>query len=116
MLGACLAQSRDGDADLEGGDDIRHIQETVCTTRRIRARAREPRAEEARAGDGLDFADDDGPRLVERIVNEVVEQRPAAPARAAGNDAHWADVSDEEFDAFMQAIRTSRAEPWRSVE
>jgi hypothetical protein len=57
-------------------------------------------------------------RLVERIQREVVEQKPAAPApaQAAGNDAHWADVSDDEFDAFMQAIRTSRAEPWRSVE
>ncbi|MBL8741760.1 MAG: hypothetical protein JNK04_11720 [Myxococcales bacterium] len=54
-------------------------------------------------------------RLVERIRREVVEQRPAVPAPAVGNEAHWADVSDEEFDAFMEAIRTSRGEPWRSV-
>jgi hypothetical protein len=53
-------------------------------------------------------------RLVERIVHEVVEQKLAAPAQAAGSG--WADVSDDEFDAFMKGIRTSRAEPWRTIE
>ncbi len=60
-------------------------------------------------------------RLVERLVHEVVEQRSSAqaePTRAQPDHAHghWADVSDQEFEAFMEGIRRSRSEPWRTLE
>jgi hypothetical protein len=60
-------------------------------------------------------------RLVERVVHEVVEQKSSPGSDAASppserSNGHWADVSDEEFDAFMKAIRASRSEPWRTVE
>ena len=54
-------------------------------------------------------------KLVERVVHEVVEETPAPPAVAPQSDAIWADVDDDEFDAFMQSIRRARAEPWRST-
>ena len=55
-------------------------------------------------------------RLVERVVHEVLEETPAAPMPAgARTDAIWADVSDEEFEAFMKSIRDSRSAPWRTT-
>jgi hypothetical protein len=55
-------------------------------------------------------------KLVERVVHEVAEQTPAPPPVAAPqSDAIWADVDDDEFDAFMQSIQRARAEPWRST-
>jgi hypothetical protein len=54
-------------------------------------------------------------RLVERVVHEVVEQKPAAPT-VAHTDALWADVSDEEYAEFEAALREARGLPLRSTE
>ncbi len=58
-------------------------------------------------------------RIVERVVHEVVEQKQLAPAPSHHGDtpsyAIWADVSDDDFDAFEKVIRTGRAEPWRTT-
>jgi hypothetical protein len=43
-------------------------------------------------------------RLVERIVHEVVEQKPAAAAKPP-----LADMSDEEFQQFQDVIQHARA-------
>ena len=43
-------------------------------------------------------------RLVERIVHEVVEQRPSTPAKPT-----LADMTDEEFQQFQDTIQHARA-------
>lgn len=62
-------------------------------------------------------------RLVERIVREVAEETPAPDAMAAAGeatakhpDAIWADVPDDEWDAFTKRLQGFREEPWRRIE
>lgn len=43
-------------------------------------------------------------RIVERIVHEVVEQKPSRPAKAP-----LADMTDEEFQQFQDGIQHARA-------
>lgn len=44
-------------------------------------------------------------RVVERVIHDLIEARPADAAAAA----IWADVDDDEFDEFLDTVRQARA-------
>jgi hypothetical protein len=60
-------------------------------------------------------------RLVERIVREVADQTPLSPPPTEATpaaqlpDAIWADVPDDEWDAFTARLRAFREESWRRI-
>jgi hypothetical protein len=56
-------------------------------------------------------------RVVERTVHEVAQETPGPEsAPPLGDDAIWADVDDEQYEAFLRALTAARAEPWRGAE
>jgi RecB family exonuclease len=64
-------------------------------------------------------------RLVERILREVADQTPLSPPPAEATptdtaaaplpDTIWADVPDDEWDAFTARLRAFRKESWRRI-
>ena len=54
--------------------------------------------------------------LVERVVHEVVAEQAGATSDATLEVEPWVDVTDEEHDAFLAAVRDARrTQPLRSA-